>query len=317
MSDDSAATPLVSVIVPAFNSARYIQEAVDSALEQDYPAIEVIVIDDGSTDETVGIVERYGNKVRLLRQKNQGSAAARNHGIRNASGKYVAFLDADDVWSPQKISWQIAAMADGGYKMAYGRFIWWHADAEGNHRPAAQEFAHPANPALSTAAIVTGWTYADLLLDCIVWTSTVIVEKEALLAVGLFDEHLRKGQDYDLWLKLSRRIEMVGLEQPTALYRIHPTSITASLKDINYEYLILSRAVAQWGEAGPDGRTPPVGKVSARLARSSFGHGHAHLLTGNPSIAAESLWQSMGHAGFTIKSAIYWAAAKMKQLLAR
>lgn len=309
--------PLVSVVIPAYNSADYIAEAIDSALGQDYPALEIIIIDDGSTDETKAIVSQYGDKVRLLEQQNKGSGAARNQGIRHSRGKYIAFLDADDVWWKNKISHQVEALNRTGYKMAYGRFIWWRPDAAGRHPSAEKEFSAVNNPNISTAEIVSGSPYAELLLDCIVWTSTVIVEKSALEAVGLFDETLRKGQDYDLWLKLSQQIEMLGLEKPTALYRIHPASITASVKPINYEYLILSRAIGRWGEQGPDGRTPPPGLVTARLARSSLGHGLAHLKHGDPIIAAGSFRQSIHHTKLGLKPRIFWFIALIKAHLPR
>lgn len=289
--------PLVSVVIPTYNSANYISEALDSAIAQDYPELEIIVVDDGSADNTREIVSAYGDRVRLIAQPNQGSAGARNKGIQHAQGKYIAFLDADDVWWNHKIRFQIEALIASGHKMTYSRFIWWHPDEQGQYTQPQTEFEQPANSNLSSAAIVTGWPYAELLLDCIVWTSTVIVEKAELENVGMFDEQLRKGQDYDLWLRLSRRIDMLGLEQATALYRIHPTSITSNIKDINYEYLILSRAVAQWGETGPDGRSPPAGLVPARLARSSFAHGLAQLKKKNPRLAMTSLKQSFKHSG--------------------
>ena len=314
---NAAVPPLVSVVMPAFNSARYIAEAIDSALQQDYPALEIIVVDDGSTDDTAKIVSRFGDRVQLLKQQNKGSAAARNLGIRHARGKFIAFLDADDVWWRHKIRQQIEALIQGGYKMAYSRFIWSYPDERGQHADSQSEFEKPCNPHLSTAAIVTGWNYAELLLDCIVWTSTVIVGKAEIEKVGLFDESLRKGQDYDLWLKLSRQIAMVGMETPTALYRIHATSITASVKEINYEYLILSRAVERWSETGPDGRAPPAGQVTARLARSSFGHGRTHLRVGNPRIAAESFQLSMRHSGIRVKTLAFWAIALFKHMSQR
>jgi len=307
--------PLVSVVIPAYNSAAYIAEAIESALGQDYPALEVIVIDDGSTDQTVSIVSKYGDRVKLVAQKNKGSGAARNLGIRAASGKYIAFLDADDVWWKGKIRYQVEALAQTRYKMAYSRFIWWHPDAAGNHPSADNEFAADENPNISTAKIVTGSPYAELLLDCIVWTSTVLVEKSALEMVGVFDESLRKGQDYDLWLRLSRQIEMLGLEKPTALYRIHQASITSSVKDVNYEYLILSRAIERWGETGPDGRMPPNGMVSARLARSSFGHGYAHFKHGDPEISVSSFRQSITHSRGNPKTVMLCLAAFIKSKL--
>lgn len=308
------ATPLVSVIIPAYNSELYIAEAIDSVLQQDYPALEIIVVDDGSVDNTQNIVRGYGDKVRLLTQPNKGSAAARNLGILNGCGKYIAFLDADDVWWPHKIRCQIAELRKSGYKMAYSSFIPWRPDETGQYVVPEIAFSTSNNPYITSGKIVTSWTYADLLLNCIVWTSTVIVEKSEVEKAGLFDESLRKGQDYDLWLKLSQQIEMLGLEQPTALYRIHPASITTTVKEINYEYLILSRAIARWGEVGPDKRSPP-GSVSARLARSSFGHGYAHLVGGNPRIAAQAFIESMKHSGIRIKPLVYLVAALGKSLL--
>lgn len=304
--------PLVSVVIPSYNSARYIADAIDSVLRQDYPALEILVIDDGSTDNTNEIVSAYGGQVRLLKQPNQGSAAARNLGIRHASGKYIAFLDADDAWWSRKIRFQVDALVQSGHKMAYSRFIRWYEGADGHFSHPESEFSNAANPNVSDDKVVTGSPYVELLQDCIVWTSTVIVEKVELEGAGLFDEFLRKGQDYDLWIRLSRRISMLGLEQPTALYRIHPGSITSSIKNINYEYLILSRAIAQWGETGPDGRVPPPGKVAARLARSSFGHGLGQLKNGDPALAVTSFKQSIKHSGLSFKTLalLLWATLR-------
>jgi len=304
--------PLVSVVIPACNSERYIADAIDSVLQQDYPAVEIRVVDDGSEDNTRDIVRSYGDKVHLLTQQNKGSAAARNLGIRHAQGKYIAFLDADDVWHKNKLSLQVDALRKSGYKMAYSSFIRWHPDAQGRYAAPDSLFDTPRHPDTTSARIVTGWTYADLLLDCIVWTSSVLVEKAEIEKAGLFDESLRKGQDYDLWLRLSRQIEMLGLEQPTALYRIHPDHITSTVKEVNYEYLILTRALANWGESGPDGRTP-AGSVSARLAKSCFLHGLRHLRRGDPRIAAQAFRESMKHSGVRLKPLFYLMAALAKR----
>ncbi|MES1981099.1 MAG: glycosyltransferase family A protein [Pseudomonadota bacterium] len=306
--------PLVTAIIPAYNSELYIAEAINSVLQQDYPAIEIIVVDDGSADNTRNIVLGYGDKVRIFSQANKGQAAARNLGILQAHGKYVAFLDADDVWWSHKISYQVAELTKSGHKMAYSRYIRWNPELTGNYADPETVFSAGDNPELSAIALVTGWTYADLLLSCLVWTSSVIVEKSEVEKVGLFDEDLRKGQDYDLWLRLSRQIEMLGLEQPTALYRIHPANVTSSLKEVNYEYLILSKTIARWGQIGPDQRAP-AGSISERLARSTFVHGYAHLKRGNPHIAASEFIQSMKHSGLRIKPLIFLAAALGKTLL--
>jgi glycosyltransferase involved in cell wall biosynthesis len=279
--------PLVSVVIPAFNSAEHIGDALNSVLAQSYTDIEIIVVDDGSTDDTVGIVKQY-ERVQLLQQANQGSAVARNLGINHAQGDYIAFLDSDDVWWSGKISLQMAELQRTGLEMAYSRFIWWHPDPEGNYSPPESEFESPTNPNISNVAIVTGWTYAELLLDCIVWTSTVLVKKDKLIRSGLFNPSFRKGQDYDLWLRLSRIVPMLGIDQPTALYRIHPNSITHHIAERCYEYEILSRAVENWGETGPDLRHPPAGTVEHRLARILLNHGNAHARSGNPRIAIKA-----------------------------
>ncbi len=94
--------PRVSVVIPAYNCERFIRDAVDSALAQDYPALKIIVIDDGSTDDTGALLASYGTRIRLLSQPNRGCAAARNKGVAHAHGRYIAFLDGDDAWSPWK-----------------------------------------------------------------------------------------------------------------------------------------------------------------------------------------------------------------------
>lgn len=309
---NQSGVPLVSVVIPAYNSARYIGVAIDSVLQQDYPALEILVIDDGSIDNTTEIVASYGDKVRLLTQTNQGSAAARNHGIRHANGKYIAFLDADDAWWSHKIRYQVEALMQSGHKMAYSRFIRWYEDANGHFTHPETEFSVTPHPHVSEDDMVTGSLYAELLLDCIVWTSTVIVEKNELEEAGMFDEYLRKGQDYDLWIRLSRRIDMLGLEQPTALYRIHPSSITTSVKALNYEYLIISRAIARWGETGPDGRAPSPGLVVARLAKSSFSYGLVQLKKGDPRLAVVSFKQSILHSGLSFKTLLLLFLATVK-----
>lgn len=304
--------PLVSVVIPAYNCARFIREAVDSALAQDYAALEVIVVDDGSTDDTGAILASFGGRIRLLSQPNRGCAAARNLGIGHARGRYVAFLDADDVWWPGKIRYQMEALGKTGYRMAYSRFIVWHPEADGRYVPAERMFSVAGIAHVSTCALVTGHTYEALLRDCIVWTSTVLIEKAALHEAGGFDEALELGEDYDLWLRLSRTMPMLGLEQPTALYRQHPHSITRGARDINYEYLILNRALALWGPGSAPGRNA----MQARLAHSMFNHGYSHYHSGNTRIAALSFLQCMKHGGIRMKPLLLFFLSLARTMIA-
>jgi hypothetical protein len=306
-------SPLVSVVIPAFNCARFIRDAVDSALAQNYPALEVIVVDDGSTDDTGALLASYGSRIRLLSQPNRGCAAARNTGVAHARGRYIAFLDGDDAWSPWKIAYQMAALGKAGYKLAYSRFIVWHQEADGHYLPANRMFSAEGIAHVSDCALVTGCTYEALLKDCMVWTSTVLVEKAALDEAGGFDESLELGEDYDLWLRLSRTMPMLGLEQPTALYRQHPHSITRGARDTNYEYLVLNRALAAWGP----GSAPEPGAMRARLARSMFNHGYSHYKGGNARIAALSFLQCMKHGDIRVKPLLLFLASLAKAAFVR
>ena len=162
---DPGDAPLVSVVIPAYNCARFIREALDSALAQDYPGVEVIVVDDGSTDETGAILASYGAQIRLISQRNRGCAAARNAGVAHARGKYIAFLDGDDAWWPWKIGYQMQALGETGYKLAYSRFIVWHQEADGHYLPAYRMFSAEGIAHVSDCELVTGCTYEALLKE--------------------------------------------------------------------------------------------------------------------------------------------------------
>ena len=280
---------LVSVIIPVFNGEKYIRCAIDSVLEQDYKPIEIIVIDDGSSDATLEILRDLGNEISIYQQPNKGSAAARNLGIRMAKGSYVAFLDADDYWFPGKISAQMEALLATGCKMAFSRFLFWNvSDDDAWPDPASLLVQDPAGPE-GNSLVEPRWVYADLLLDCLVWTSTVLVHKDELIRIGGFNEDLRKGQDYDLWLRLSRTVQMAYLGQVTALYRIHVESITHAPNIRCYEYEIVSGAVSNWGVVGPDGRSPGKKVVVQRIRRAAYNFSYAHWKCGDIRIGLQFL----------------------------
>lgn len=281
--------PLVSVIIPVFNGEKYIRCALDSVFKQDYQPIEIIVIDDGSSDETLEILRGLGSEIRIYQQPNKGSAAARNLGIRMAKGSYIAFLDADDYWFPGKISAQMKALQATGCKMAFSRFLFWNvSDRNRWPDPDSVLFQDPAGPE-ELSRVEPRWVYADLLLDCLVWTSTVLVHKDELIRIGGFNEQLRKGQDYDLWLRLSRTVQMASLGQVTALYRIHVESITHVPNIRCYEYEIVSSAVSKWGIVGPDGRSPGRTVVVQRIRRAAYNFSYGHWKWGDITIGLRFL----------------------------
>jgi len=203
------ATPLVSVVVATYNMGRYVCTAVDSVLQQDYPELEVVVVDDGSTDDTAERLARYGGdaRVRIFRQDNAGQTVAKNRGLSEARGEMVGFCDADNYWLQGKLRTQINAFSqrpDLGVVYGELKFI----DGEGNNLPA------------STVTRYSGRITAQLLLDNFVTFNTTLVPRRILEEIGGFDESLSMAIDYDLWLRISVRYEFLYLPRPLVAYRI-------------------------------------------------------------------------------------------------
>jgi glycosyltransferase involved in cell wall biosynthesis len=202
---------LVSVVIPTHNGARHLAEAIESALAQTHPAVETIVVDDGSADDTPAIIARYAGRVHALRQENRGVSAARNAGLAVAHGAYVAFLDHDDRMLPEKLAKQ-SALLDARPDVGIAYSGWWFIDAAGRRLPA------------------TGWSRreGDLLPDLLrlenpIFLPSVLVRRALVDAVGGFDERLRRSEDWDLWLRLGRRgVRWALVDEPLAEYRLHP-----------------------------------------------------------------------------------------------
>lgn len=285
--------PSLSVIIPCYNAERYIAATLDSVLTQEYADLEIIVVDDGSKDGSVALVRKRFPAVRVVEQANQGVAAARNHGIALARGDWIAFVDADDIWLPGKLRAQFDALAaTPGCRMNYTAWKVWHSDEP---VPSAaylnQLDATAGDPARWAGA--SGWIYPQLLLDCVVWTSTVLVERALLAETGGFDPTLRVGEDYDLWLRASRLTPIVRVARPYALYRIHPASITRSTPTDNYRATVINRALAAWGLDSPDGARADLAAIRRMQAKSWSDFAGAHLSAGNFGTARRSGWKAL------------------------
>lgn len=182
----------VSVIIPSYNSASYLAEAIQSVLDQTFSDFEIIVVDDGSTDHTPGIVRSFDDRrIKYLHQANEGPSGARNTGIRAAQGTYVTFLDADDWFLPQKLSLQtqfLAAHPEVGC-VAGG---WIETDARGLPRRTVEPWRH--TPELG---LVTWLKGAPMVVHA------VLIRRSWLLQVGMFDESILRVEDHDLWLRLA------------------------------------------------------------------------------------------------------------------
>lgn len=206
---------LVSVIIPTYNGSRFIVQAVDSVLAQTYQPIELIVVDDGSTDNTASVLAPYRSRIHYVYQSNQGLSTARNRGIRASTGEYVAFLDSDDVWLPDKISQQVKCLAVNlGIGLVHTDVFYWDqvTGSRAQRNNGRMEYV--------------GNCYARLFSANRITVSSVLVRRECLRHVGGFDDQIRRPstQDYDLWIRLARYYSFAFIHQPLILYRLHTTN---------------------------------------------------------------------------------------------
>jgi len=198
--------PKVSVIIPAYNRCQMLKQAVDSVLSQDFTDFELIVSDDGSTDNTQEMLRAYGNRILVIRQENKGVSAARNRGIVSASGDLIAFLDSDDLWMPEKLSEQVAffnANPDG--LICQSEEIWIRNGVRVNPKKKHRK--------------LSGMIFEASLLLCLVSPSAVMMRRSLFDEVGLFDETLPACEDYDLWLRIGCRYPIFLIDIPLIVKR--------------------------------------------------------------------------------------------------
>jgi glycosyltransferase involved in cell wall biosynthesis len=202
--------PLVSTVIPAYNSGTTIALAIRSALEQTYPHQEIIVVDDGSSDNTKQVVQGFGGRVAFITQRHGGPAAARNNGIQTARGEYIAFLDADDAWRPEKLDRQLALfLADPGI----GAVTCGACYVDNTLRILDVKRCVPGRVAL-----------LDVLRfrNLPAFLSGLVVRRSCLDQIGPFDSTVDTREDWDLAIRAARFCNLTTLAEPLVLYRIHP-----------------------------------------------------------------------------------------------
>jgi len=205
---------IVSVIIPTYNRARMLKEAVDSVLDQDYPHIELIIVDDESTDTTAELLKTYGRDLTVISQKNSGVSAARNAGIAAASGRYIAFLDSDDLWLPQKLTQQVQFLTLHPEALICQTEEIWMRDGR------------RVNPKLRHQKL-SGMIFEPSLHLCLVSPSAVMIRRSLFKEVGLFDESLPACEDYDLWLRICCRYPVYLISTPLIIKRGgHPDQLS-------------------------------------------------------------------------------------------
>ncbi len=198
--------PEVSVIIPTYNRGWVLKEAIDSVLAQEFKDFELIVVDDGSTDNTGEILDSYEQDILVLRQPNKGVSAARNRGIDAAEGRLIAFLDSDDLWLPRKLSSQVDFFnSNPAAVINQTEEIWVRNGVRVNPKTRHHKFS--------------GMIFERSLALCLVSPSAVMIKKNLFSEVGVFDENLPACEDYDLWLRISCRYPVHLIETPLIMKR--------------------------------------------------------------------------------------------------
>lgn len=218
--------PTVSIITPAFNAAHLISQTIESAQSQTFTDWEMLIVDDCSTDDTCNVVNSYAvsdSRIKLIRQSNNcGPAMARNIGLKAASGRYVAFLDSDDLWLPEKLKHQLAFMTEKNAAISYTLY---------------RRFSEKSDQASNVITLPSSFNYNQLLKQTGIACLTVIIDTNI---IGQIEMPLVRHEDYALWLKLLKRGYVAhGLMEDLALYRIVKTSVSGNkLKSITWVWRI-------------------------------------------------------------------------------
>jgi glycosyltransferase involved in cell wall biosynthesis len=249
-------TPTISAIIPAYNHARFLAQAIESALAQTLPPVEVIVVDDGSTDETAEVLARYAGRIRVIHQANRGVAAARNAGAAAAVGDYLAFLDADDVWAPGKLAAQTARLL---------------AEPDLGLVHCSEEQIDAAGATLGYLYDgLEGWVIEEFLLfrRAIIrgGGSGALIPSAVFQAVGGFDERLSTSADWDLYCRIAARYRIGFVPEALLRYRLHGGNMHTNFYAMEHD-MLLAFAKA-YSAATPEQR---------RLRRRGYGNLHTVL----------------------------------------
>ena len=271
----------VSVIISTYNRAKLLGEAIDSVLSQSFQDVEIIVVDDGSTDDTRQQLEAFGERVQYLRLDHSGRPGyVRNRGIARARGEMLAFLDDDDFWYPTKLARQVELL---DFKRELGLV---YCDAVLLERDGSL-----SAPVLATRHKRGERLFDELLAGCIIASDSVLLRRSLLDHVGLFDEALATSEDYDLWLRVARVCRSGCVDEPLLVVRRHGGSRSRQSEIANYRNAILVLRRALEREQLP-ARQRRRGRMT--LARWSAHLGHILVEAGDREGAMRYLWAAVG-----------------------
>jgi len=253
--------PEVSVIIPVYNGEKYLSEAIESVIAQTYSDWEIIAVNDGSTDASLEILRNYEqqlpSKMHVINQENYGISIARNRAIARAKGEYIAFLDCDDLWLPEKLEKQVEFF-DSNKEPGLIYSDCYVIDGDGNVKE--NTYTERTKP-------FRGNLFHELLYNNFIPTSTATSRREVLDKVGLFNPRFRVSQDYDLWLRIAETYPVDFIDKPLAKYRFRHEGISRNVElMVNEDFQILD----YWLNKKPELRRELKSKIKQKKARLHY-----------------------------------------------
>ncbi len=307
----------ISVIVAAYNQADYIAACLESVFSQIYPNYEIIVVDDGSTDRTPDILSGYGDRIKVIRQNNGGRSSTRNRGLKAASYDWVAFLDGDDLWEPEKLARQAAAIKNHPEVDFIATNAVWFND----QGPVKENFFNtmrrlPRMPGRTdgTLKILDGSIYPVLLEENFIVTSSVLMRRGCLTETGYFDETLRRCEDRDLWLRLAPRCRFAIIDEILTRNRY-----TETMGENKSELSLRSRiTLFEKALAGLNGQDKRYRKTIARqLCKSHCELGYLHFARYDFTPARREFLKSFSHSPHYNPLSLYYPLTFLPKYLVR
>ncbi len=293
----------VSVVIPTYNAVAYLRKALESVLEQSEPPFEVIVVDDGSTDDTFGMIQDHLDQIRYIRTNRLGPGGARNVGIEHARGEYIAFLDADDYWLPHKLKIQMEFFRN------HPDIAMVFTDAEvfeGERILLNSIKAVPLFSGIIGEEKVLTDPFLKIMRQAFISMGSVVVTRGCLEQVGFFDSCLPVAEDRDLWLRIARIGKIAFLPMVTMRIRKHGNNTSADrILGLQCGNLVLERHCLNHPQYGSEARTQLAGR-HRELA-------HLYWMQGNASKAQREFWIAL-RTSFTVKSLIYYLSALIPPL---
>ena len=275
--------PGITAVIPTFNRAHLLGEAIESVLAQNFEPLEVIVVDDGSTDETPQLIARISqiskNRIRLISQANKGQSVARNVGVHAAAHDLIAFLDSDNLWRPGKLNDQVARLREGGYGFSFTAYTEFGPASNNPRTVRVDNWDDDAASALKR-----------LLIGCLINTSTVVAHRDVLIDADLFDGSVQPCEDHDLWLKVALRGHRFGyVDAPLTDYRVHDGSVSGEAAAVARSTERLIERLFRDHNLPPDIQA----EQSVHLARWYLNSACRYIEGGQPAEARKAIWRAV------------------------